>query len=344
MKNLSLVYHTGGLGDFITTLPAIKEWNLHNHSCRKILLGKPSYGILGVQAGLFDEVWDAESAAFSWLYSLEMSIPESAGKKFLQITSALLFASNDSPVVARFRNLKIKSLLFQDPFPQKRIHISAYHLSLVKNASGFTGPECHPLIPHPDFKNEANRLLDGIGRFIVFHTGSGNGIKNWPVKKFEALAGMIREKGFRIVWIAGPAEEALSSPSTDMAVRNAPLPLLVHVFARSSLYVGNDSGISHLATACGTPSVVLFGPSDPEVWRPWGKKVAVVSVTRRKCFPCHPMPRRGVKNKNAQAACKKPCMDNISVLEVFEKCEKVMKTERGRRTVFSKAVTMTMIG
>ena len=322
MQKYSLVYHTGGLGDFITALPAISEWNRQNKGFRKILLGKPSYGIPGVHAGLFDEVWDAESAEFSWLYSLEMSFPESAKNKLLQISSAMLFTSNDSPVLARFRDLGTKHLLFQDPFPAKQVHIGAYHLSLVKKDSRMTEPECCPLLPHPDFKNEANRQLEGIGRFIAIHPGSGNGIKNWPVKKFEALAEMIREKGFRIVWIAGSAEEDLSSPSTDMLVRNAPLPLLVHIFARSCLYIGNDSGISHLAAACGVPCVVLFGPSDPVVWKPPGKNVSIVFKNHASCFPCHPLAGSGLKSKDTQAACQNPCMNNISVLEVFDACVK----------------------
>jgi ADP-heptose:LPS heptosyltransferase len=324
MQASSLVYHTGGLGDFITTLPAIKEWNAHNRPCRKILLGKPSYGILGIHAGLFDEVWNAESAAFSWIYNADSSVPPTIKDKLSVIRAAMLFTSADSPVLARFRELGIKKLLFQDPFPQKRMHISEYHLSLVKKDSSITGPEWRPLLSHPSFKNEANGLLDGIGKYVIIHPGSGNVIKNWPVKKFEALAGMIREKGFRVVWIAGPAEEDLSSPSTDILVKNAPLPLLVHVFARSCLYVGNDSGISHLAAICGAPSVILFGPSDPDVWQPCGKKVALVSGPRRKCFPCHPMPGCGVKNKNAQAECKAHCINSISVLEVFDACMKTM--------------------
>jgi heptosyltransferase-3 len=320
MTKLSIVYHTGGLGDFITTFPAISEWNRRNSGFRKILLGKPSYGILGVHAGLFDEVWDVERPAFSWLYSPEQQIPESARKMFLQITSALLFTSYDSPVLARFREFKIKPLLFQDPFPQQRIHISEYHSSLIKNDSSMTGPKWHQLFPHPDFKNKADKLLEDAGKFVALHPGSGSERKNWPINKFAELAEKLREKGFRVVWIAGPAEEDLSFPSTDILVRNAPLPLLVHMFARSCLYVGNDSGISHLAAACGAPCVVLFGPSDPAVWKPPGKNVGIVFNNQAPCFPCHPLPGSGMKNKDALAACKSPCINAISVLEVFDAC------------------------
>jgi ADP-heptose:LPS heptosyltransferase len=225
--------------------------------------------------------------------------------------------------------LGIKKILFQDPFPQERVHISDYHLSLLKKISKSDVRAPVRQHPHPECKSEADKLLDKIGKFVAFHPGSGSERKNWPINKFEALAEKLREKGFRIVWIMGPADAVFSPPSTDILVRNAPLPLLVHIFARSCLYVGNDSGISHLAAACGAASVVLFGPSDPEVWRPCGKKVAIVSGRRRKCFPCHPMPGRGLKNKNAQAECKDSCMNTISVPEVFDACEKVMKRERG---------------
>jgi heptosyltransferase III len=324
---LSLVYHTGGLGDFITAFPAIREWNRQNKGRRKILLGKPSYGILGVQERLFDEIWDVESAAFSWLYNSDSPAHPSIKDKLFDIQSALLFASGDSPVLARFRSLGIQKILFQDPFPQNRIHIADYHFSLFKKDSKTFPKSRVELVPHPDFKNEADKLLEDVGKFIALHPGSGSKIKNWPINKFEELAEKLREKGFRIVWIAGQAEEDLSSPSKDILVRNAPLPLLVHLFVRSCLYVGNDSGISHLAAACGAPSVVLFGPSDPAVWEPLGKKVTIVFKNQAPCFPCHSLAGRGLKNKVAQVACKDHCINNISVLEVFDACKKVMKME-----------------
>ena len=184
-----------------------------------------------------------------------------------------------------------------------------------------TEPECYPLFPHPGFKNKADKLLDGIGRFVAFHPGSGSGIKNWPHKRFEELADLLLKKGLDCVWISGPAEKAFQTPKTGKAIHNASLPALVHVLSRCSLYIGNDSGISHLAAACGAPSVVLFGPSDPAVWKPLGKNVSIVFKNQSPCFPCHSLPDRGLKNKGAQeAAYEKPCMSDISVLEVFDAC------------------------
>ena len=77
------------------------------------------------------------------------------------------------------------------------------------------------------------------------------------------------------VWIRGPADgvvaEAVDTVAAGKAmqwIENAPLSLLAGVLERASLYIGNDSGVSHLAGAVGAPSVLVFGPTDPEVWDP----------------------------------------------------------------------------
>jgi heptosyltransferase-2 len=59
-------------------------------------------------------------------------------------------------------------------------------------------------------------------------------------------------------------------------VRDMPLPVLAAVLERAVLFVGHDSGISHLAAAVGTPCRLLFGPTDPDVWAPAGDAVKVI--------------------------------------------------------------------
>jgi heptosyltransferase III len=290
-RALSLVYHTGGLGDFITALPAIAEWNKKNPGCRKILLGKPAYGILGILASLVDEIWDAESPAWSWLYSPSMPVSSGMQDKIKSIQSSILYTSPDSPVLARFRQFGIKNLLFQDPFPQEQVHVSVYHLSLVNKDAARSGPKQHRLVPHPDFKQAADRILSCLDKFVAISPGSGSATKNWPLEKFMVLAEKMSKQGYECVWIAGPAEAALSFPESGRIVRSAPLPVLVHLFSRCSLCVGNDSGISHLAAACGASCVVMFGPSDPVVWRPAGGGVSVITGDRSASIQENSVPR-----------------------------------------------------
>ncbi|MGO9262172.1 MAG: glycosyltransferase family 9 protein [Bryobacteraceae bacterium] len=107
------------------------------------------------------------------------------------------------------------------------------------------------------------------GNFAVIHPFSGSARKNWPLDKFRALARGI-DRVMPVEWCAGPED-----PRLDGAVRIADLYELACWLGRARLYVGNDSGITHLAAAAGAPVLALFGPTDPEVWAPRGPNVRV---------------------------------------------------------------------
>jgi heptosyltransferase III len=316
----SLVYHTGGLGDFITALPALDAWNKSNPGLRKILLGKPAYGVLGIGEGLFDEVWDAGLPEFARLYLADAPLDARSSTALERVTAAFLFAAAASPLSIRFGRLGLSRLIVHDPFPPDKIHICDYHLSCVKHG-GVPHSDAYPrLTPHPAGAAEPDAAAGPGERIAAIHPGSGSPKKNWPFDRYLDLAEKLRAQGFCIIWISGPAEERqFLFPASERVFRDASLPALVRVLSRSSLFVGNDSGISHLAAAAGAPSVVLFGPSDPAVWAPRGRTVAIVCAGEQACFPCHP-------DANASARpCAKPCMNTVAVAHVFESCMAVQR-------------------
>jgi heptosyltransferase-3 len=100
--------------------------------------------------------------------------------------------------------------------------------------------------------------------FAVIHPFASNPRKRWPMAKFQEVAGRLN---MPVRWCAGPEEELAD------AVRIDDLYELACWIARARVYIGNDSGISHLAAAVGTPTIVLFGPTDPAVWAPRGSRV-----------------------------------------------------------------------
>jgi len=105
--------------------------------------------------------------------------------------------------------------------------------------------------------------------FAVIHPFSGSARKNWPLENFRKLARQL-EAGMPVHWCAGPDD-----PPLERAVRIDDLYDLARWLARARLYVGNDSGITHLAAAVGTPVLALFGPTDPAVWGPRGEHVQI---------------------------------------------------------------------
>jgi len=104
--------------------------------------------------------------------------------------------------------------------------------------------------------------------FAVIHPFSGSPRKNWPLERYRELAERLP---LPVQWCAGP-EEAL-----DNAVRIENLWDLAGWLRGARIYVGNDSGITHLAAAVGTPLVAIFGPTDPELWAPRGDRVHIVN-------------------------------------------------------------------
>ncbi|HEU0123083.1 MAG TPA: glycosyltransferase family 9 protein [Bryobacteraceae bacterium] len=98
---------------------------------------------------------------------------------------------------------------------------------------------------------------------VILHPFSGSARKNWPLASFQELARLLGDAA----WTCGPEEELPD------AVRFADLAQLAEWIAGAPLYIGNDSGITHLAAAVGTPTLALFGPTDPAIWCPAGTHV-----------------------------------------------------------------------
>jgi ADP-heptose:LPS heptosyltransferase len=102
---------------------------------------------------------------------------------------------------------------------------------------------------------------------VVLHPGAASGSRRWPVRRYAAVAAALRADGHRVVVTAGPAERDLAAAVGAEPVRTDLLELAALV-ADASLVVCGDTGVAHLATAYGTPSVLLFGPTPPAEWGP----------------------------------------------------------------------------
>ncbi|HSF18859.1 MAG TPA: glycosyltransferase family 9 protein [Vicinamibacteria bacterium] len=138
--------------------------------------------------------------------------------------------------------------------------------------------------------SEASRLAaarflneNGVGesRFIAIHPSSGSLQKNWPCERFAGVARRARLEGFEVVWIEGESDEdvvrTVARGVAGIVARHLELETLAALLARATVYLGNDSGVSHLAAAAGAPTVVLFRSTDPANWAPRGRSVEVVA-------------------------------------------------------------------
>ena len=138
--------------------------------------------------------------------------------------------------------------------------------------------------PEPLFPDEAGAAAEPwLARlpagFLALHPGSGSPRKNWPADRFAALARDLA-RGAPWLLVHGPADAGPAAVlrSVEGAVEAAHLPLrvLARVLSAAGVHVGNDSGASHLAAAAGAPTLALFGPTDPALWAPVGRRVRVL--------------------------------------------------------------------
>ena len=148
----------------------------------------------------------------------------------------------------------------------------------------------------PKAAETVERLLDEAelsGQNIALnHPAAAFATKQWAAEKFARVVEFLAERGISSVAIAAPNEQALleqlrSQTSVNVVTFALSLPEVTALAARSRLFVGNDSGIAHIAAAVGTPSVVVFGSSNIAHWRPWNSGPAEVVFEEMPCQPCH---------------------------------------------------------
>lgn len=113
------------------------------------------------------------------------------------------------------------------------------------------------------------------GRYAVIHPLASAPEKTWPAERFVAIAEHLRCAAIEPVFI-GAAGEDLAPFGAYNTVVGAPLSEIKTLLSGAALFVGNDSGPAHMAAAFRLPSVVIFGTSDPEIWKPWKAPAEVI--------------------------------------------------------------------
>jgi ADP-heptose:LPS heptosyltransferase len=172
----------------------------------------------------------------------------------------------------------------------------------------------------------------GINRgqkLVAIHPGTGATLKLWTVKGFAAVADSLATKyGVRVVFTGGAAEKGLINDIMTTC-QTEPLHLdssgwwgrLAALFARCDLVIGLDSGPLHLAVAAGTPSIHLFGPTDPAIFGPWGDPARHRVIRTEIDLPCQPC---GVLDFQRTCQTGGYCMRTIKTAQVLAVAEELI--------------------
>ncbi len=276
-----LIVFPGALGDLLCLAPTISAIKQRHRRAEvelmaRLELAEFAVGRLGIARG-----HSIDRREVAMLFRESGGEDEAAKQFFAAFERIYCFFGYDDPRMRRALADAAKpgAVTFHRFRPEQKGHVAAAYLHEI-GAEAQTPQVTLNFLPH-DLES-ATRAVSGMaepGKFIALFPGSGSPSKNWPVEKFIALANRVSEES-SAVFVLGPAESAIEpilSARSYPTLKNLPLGIVAAIARMAAAFVGVDSGVSHLASAAGTPGVVLFGPTDPERWRPLGR----VKVIRR---------------------------------------------------------------
>lgn len=314
-----LLWHQGALGDLLLAAPALLAVRRRYPRARLTGLGQPQpWGLLSHTLSL-EAVWDSGESGWAPLFA-DAPLPPELRVRLAGFHLALVFTPGpDPPVLARLRQAGIPAVTWVPSFPEAGSEavaaLQARHLAGL----GLTVAGSFRLALPPDRESEA--VLPEAANWLAVAPGSGHAKKNWPLGHYyEVSRALAWQYRLQVVWLAGPVEASLiaylkplAAAQGQVLLADAPLAQVAAALSRCRLFLGNDSGLSHLAAALGGPRVlVLFGPTDPAVWAPAGPGVRVLSGVCPQA-PC----ARGFLLREISCP-QQQCLEDLSPARVME--------------------------
>lgn len=283
-----MIIRPAAIGDTLLTFPVIESLRTRyapTPDLHVTLVGNAAVLPLARTLGLVEAIYNYDEPRWSALFTTQPSRQDEALAEVLRDADLVVawLRDPDGIVAHKLRFFRVKQAVIVPgrPAEGESIHVVEY----LARSIGLATP------PEPGY---ASRLRAATGsekspslRCLAIHPGSGGARKCWSPEHFAELIQMAWQRGYAVLLLAGPVDhERLATmmrvlptpPRADALTTLVDNPLVE--LARSLIlccgYVGNDSGITHLAALLGLPTLALFGPSDPLIWRPYGRAVRVV--------------------------------------------------------------------
>lgn len=279
-----LVLRGGAIGDFILTLPVFQAIRRQWPRAYVEVAGYPHVAALAVEGGLADRVTSIDRSDMARFFSARPSIPDAQARYVKSFAFVLSYLYDpDGTVRENLLATGVRQVLYGTPRVEGG-HAADHFMKPLESLAIYPeGTPCPRLDLREATRTGGRLLLERYGaRVVVLHPGSGGKAKRWPLARFVALAAAIRRSGrAEAVFSIGEADDDVAAAlraagEGDRLLEGLPLIELAGVLKAACGYVGNDSGITHLAAAVGAPVVALFGTTDPSVWGPRGGNVRII--------------------------------------------------------------------
>ncbi|MFC1651234.1 glycosyltransferase family 9 protein [Candidatus Latescibacterota bacterium] len=278
-----LLIRSGGLGDCILTLPVACQIKKIYPGAELHVLGNETMLAAARLSNEFSGYNSIDTQGFHLLYT--DSEPSEFLKSFFSRFDIVYFYSSGNKELLKRNILESGagkcSILDPRPPDTPQCHIADHLMSIFSAAGKNSG--CGVYSENSDemrcgIPGQSTKTTSNIKKLVI-HPGSGGISKIWPIENFLYAADNI---SMDATFLLGQVEiergtgKAIPVDKYNI-IQTANIAQLSSHLAEASLYIGNDSGVSHLASYVGTRSIVLFGPTDPAVWRPIGGNVTIIS-------------------------------------------------------------------
>lgn len=298
-----LIFRLGGLGDLLVTLPALNLLRESLAPCSITLVGRQDYGQLLKMTGVVDNIINAEEAWLAPLFS-PGAVSEQTEQWLSGYSVILGYMQRErlGGVEDICRSLqKVCRIFVYDPAAGEPVSRFFYFLTrrfldenyaIQSRAVGRLDTAGHFSLGDPvrlslstTQKREGLSLVEGSSagprrRLAVVHPGSGSAAKCWSLKNFMEIVRRLSRQGIGGALVTGYAEERMvevlreiTFPSGWTWLHDPPLLKLSGLLASCAVYIGNDSGVTHMAAVCGANVVALYRSENLPAWQPIGRPV-----------------------------------------------------------------------
>jgi len=294
--NRILVIRGGAIGDFILSLPALKALREDRPNAHIEILGYKHIAVLAENRFYAQAVRSIEYGPLSSFFARNSKLPAELVSYFASFDLIISYLYDPDRVFRNsLRRCGVENLLCGPAkIAEKSGHAAEQLARPVEELGIRVADLTEKIFPTVEDRQFAREFRRNLSRPIVtIHPGSGGKKKNWPLQNWielfsrtvhfsSAKDGPGRIAKPSLIVVSGEADKEqiaqLQHAWKDRDVRFAkdlPLPQLAAVFEHT-VFVGHDSGISHLAAAAGANCILLFGPTDPNIWAPRNGNVQVL--------------------------------------------------------------------
>jgi ADP-heptose:LPS heptosyltransferase len=285
--NRILVIRGGAIGDFILTLPALKALRDARPGAHIEILGYKHIAVLAEKRFYAEAVRSIEYGPLARFFARNSELPADLADYFASFDLVLSYLYDPDQIFeTNVRRCGVDNLVCGPARVVENAGHAARQLAKPVESLGINVVDlAERIFPSVEDREFAREFLGSMPQpIIAIHPGSGSQAKNWPLENWiDLFSSNNRFPNMeRVLVISGEADQAQSEQLERewknrgvRFARNLPLPHLAAVLEHAT-FIGHDSGISHLAAAAGANCILLFGPTDPEIWAPENRNVQIL--------------------------------------------------------------------